>query len=605
MANLTDTLLAQLGLDPAQVRQALTQVEQVVRQSAARIAQAARQVAGSMRDELLRLGRALGAALHQALRFDELREKFGGLLRDMREDMKKLLDLGPVKSMIAGAAGSVFDSLKKALDLGAHLNNFFVMSPEIQKFSESLRMSMESFQAWMGALGTVGVEAGEVGPLLEDVDKKIGKALNDSSDKFGKLLKGFKISLKDAKGAVRPVGDVLLDLAEKFKNMSKFEAQKWGKMLNLDPKLVDLLRKGGEGVAALLRHYAALGGYTAAQAAAAGKARTSLQELEASMRSASAAIGELLAPCLTALAEGFKDVARWARDNPDTVKAVFVALAGAITGLALPAVLTLTGAILANPMAWVFAAVVWVLRDLFTYLRGGESALASLWGRFGKGEEISAQLGRAWEGLKSIFGNLCALFDAQMRYIAALFSLDGAGLLAASKDVCAALVDIIAKILEIFGLKEGVAALGADIRAAFDNAAQAVMEAWEGVRQWFAALVKDIAGLWEEISGLPGKALDAAKGLGSDIADSAGNAWGSFKGVVGGFFGGEATDSLRPSAVLAGGGVVNTDTRISVGEVSVHTQATDAWAISRDMSQALMNALPRQIVDAADSGVAR
>lgn len=605
MADFTDSLLAQLGLDPAQVRQALVQVEQVVQQAAARIAQSARQVAESMRGTLLRLGSALGAALHEALRFDQLREKLNGLLRGLREDMQKLLDLGPIKSMATGIADTLLEPLRKFFDLGAHLKTFLALSPEVRKFSESLRMSMAQFQSWMGALGTVGVKPEQVGKLLEDVDTKIGIALKGGSDKFGKWLKASKIPLKDIKGAVRPVGDVLLDLADKFKGLEKFEAQDLGKKLGLDPRVVELLQEGREGVAALLEEYGKMGGYTAEHAAMAEEAETAMQKLDAALRSGSAVIASLVVPCLTALVNGLTELAKWARDNPATVKAVFVALAGAITGMALPAVRKLGAALLANPIARVFAVVIWVLRDLFAYMQGGESVLGSFWKKFGKGEEISAALKRAWEGLKSIFGSLVDIFDAQMRYAVALFSLDGAGMLAAGKNICAAFVDIFNKILEIFGLKEGFDALVADIGAAFESAAQAVMEIWEEVRQWFESLFKDIAALWEQVSNLPGKALDAAKGLGSEIAGSAGGMWEGTKEFFGEFFGADASESLRPSAVLAGGGIVNTDTRISVGDVSVHTQATDAWGMARDASAALAEMIPRQLVNASDSGVVR
>lgn len=530
-----------------------------------------------------------------------------------------------ISSGVKNIVGNVLAPLAGAFAFGSMVKGYLSAADAVGKLSGSLDLNAEDMQAWGEAAARAGGSTDAFYSSLSSVSDKVTELARFGSGGAGVVLAQLGISARDANGQIKNSIQIMEDLAAASSRFGKTEFSAIAKKLGIDEGTIRLLRQGKDAVGLLVERQKALGVYTKEDAEIAAKANGAISDLIQSFKAISADILRIVVPALTWLSEKVTGLVTFMREHKAFIVSLLGAIAGALTGLLLPAIARVGAAMLANPLTWVFLgiaaavlAVAAVIEDLYVYIKGGQSALEGFWSVFGSGQEIAAALSKAWAAfkdglsyifdmvksgapyllavLKSIFtivGSLAGVLGSIFGYIKSIFSLDGAGMEKALRGMGAAagsLLDgidgLVLSLLDFVGLKEPI------------------LEAWGSVKDFF---VDFLAWLFDKIDGIlnfPGKIKDGIGGFFGGIGE----------GIAGflGFGGGDsaslapvtAAEALSPSVVNGGSSSsIQSESHITVGSVTVQTQATDAKGIAAAIPGAISDSFSQSLVLAANTGV--
>ena len=113
----------------------------------------------------------------------------------------------------------------------------------------------------------------------------------------------------------------------------------------------------------------------------------------------------------------------WVKENEHNIVRFFMVAAGVITAVFIPALVKMGLALLWNPLTGLIIALgvlILVLDDLITYARGGRSAFAEFWAKFGTPEEVKQKLIAFLEKCKKLLADYLPLI---VKIVGALLGL--------------------------------------------------------------------------------------------------------------------------------------------------------------------------------------
>lgn len=281
------------------------------------------QAMDSVRERTERVGQALGR-LGQAGGFGRLSgalSALGGSLRGVaREGQAGLERLGALAgrlSLLFGAAGGgAFALAHEAASAGA----------EASKFSSMVGLSTANWQEYAGAARLAGVEADELASLMLTLQERAVNAANGEEGDI-EMLKLMGISAKNARGELKNADSLLLELADRVKQMR--DAGEMGKAAGImnqlggeeGARLLDLLQNGRSGLLAMRREARELGLVLADDDVQASKDfNFSLARVSATFRGMGLTLGKAFLPALTTLLDKFQ---AWLKVQRDIVGAGF------------------------------------------------------------------------------------------------------------------------------------------------------------------------------------------------------------------------------------------------------------------------------------------
>ena len=226
----------------------------------------------------------------------------------------------------AVAIGGLTTLAKGAIDAADNLNDL----------SQRTGVSVES-------LSRFGAAANDSGSSVDEVAKamgKLSKSIVDPASKANEALKSIGVSATDASGKIRPMDDVMLDIADRFAKMPD-GAQKTALAMELFGKsgmnLIPMLNQGRD---ALSKYNATI---TTEGAQAADKFNDSLNEIARVVAGPFNQAVTALLPLITQIAQGVAGAITAFSQLPQPVQGVilvvgglaaaFIALAPAITAI--------------------------------------------------------------------------------------------------------------------------------------------------------------------------------------------------------------------------------------------------------------------------------
>ena len=247
-------------------------------------------------------------------------------------------------------AGEFYDHLlEKAASFfafiagGVELKEFVkgTMEAEIStgRLTEMLGISIEEVQKWQGAVvladGTVeGFQQSMkgLGGSLVDIEKNLPRA-----ERALKVLQAAGVTGL-AKGKKADILEVLDQLSTKMKDMPLMEANRLGSRIGLDEAFIRVLRMGKAGIEELKDQVAAHGLYTETDAKASEELKKRWNDLGLAGKSvARETIMGLLAPALKVVTGLLEQLAKWAQQHPDGMKAIFLGTAAGLSAAAVAA----------------------------------------------------------------------------------------------------------------------------------------------------------------------------------------------------------------------------------------------------------------------------
>lgn len=184
----------------------------------------------------------------------------------------------------------------------------------------------------------------------------------------------------------------------------------------------------------------------------------------------------------------------WVKENEHNIVRFFMVAAGVITAVFIPALVKMGLALLWNPLTGLIialGALILVLDDLITYARGGRSAFAEFWAKFGTPEEVKQKLIAFLEKCKKLLADYLPLI---VKIVGALLGLSAVRgvfyLVGKALGGVGKALGVVGKALGIFLRHPALLFLIAS--------AYFVYQRWDGMVEGMKALIADLISVWKK-----------------------------------------------------------------------------------------------------------
>lgn len=509
--------------------------------------------------------------------------------------------LAAVAALAAGfiAAGAAGASIAKTAD---ELNT-------IGRTSESLGVAVEDVDAFSRSLVAMGGDAQGARDSLVDMAESIGEAIQDAESGRAKAYASLGVHLKDVNGQAITATEGMLRLSDAVKGMSKQEAIFRIKELGItDNRTVELILKGRKEMERMLAVQKEQSAVTKESVENAAKYKEALGRLNNAQDAISTQIAATVLPALTKVIDVVSRGVEWLRSNSDTVIAFFGAIAAAVTVMYLPAMISAAAATLAATWPIVAAAAVvttlatafaLLYDDVQNFLSGNDSLIGQISEKYpiiGETVKAVAQvIGDAWEGLKAIGLSLWEMIQPMGEAVGGAFSIAG--------DTVMAFFDLFKNVVKAIGNLIGV-----DLNGSFKFAGDFIGGVMKGIMSVVQVAVSFITGAFKIVGtvlsgiGSAVRAVSSMIGAGKEGAAAENSAQAGSRAVSSANSSG--LNNTTSSAISNTNNASRKETNVSVGQVTVQTQATDAKGIAGDVGGALTGQL-KQMDNEFSSGVER
>lgn len=408
------------------------------------------------------------------------------------------------------------------------------------------------------------------------------------------FLKELGIDLDNVAFKGKGAMELLLPIAEAMEGMDKQKSSAIGRKLGLDAATIYTLQSGRKAVEELIAKEKELGVITKQQAEIAGKFNDQIDDTRHAFRSLWLTVGQSVLPVLTWLAEKFQNVAVFMRKHSDFIVGLMIALGAAILYFVIPPLFTMAAAVLVAfapfllagaIVAALAAAFALLYDDVMNFLDGNDSLIGQMLEKWPMlGEAINAII----DIVKGLGSAVAWTFETMISVLQIAWDIWSRGILT---------------VLEFTGHMAALRAIASLIAAAFSGMGSVLGAVWDGLSakvRAFLALVSSAINLVKGVAGAITGALGGAKvalGISTPVAE--------------GLAAGRATlgaAAASPIASQTSNSIANSragdkKTTVTVGQVNVQTQATDAAGISKAIG-GTMETQMRQAANSYDDGVA-
>lgn len=279
------------------------------------------------------------------------------LIKKLKDTDKVAADTGKsFKDMVVGAAKSIAALVAVQATVGGVFSSAENILA-INQTAEALGESIENVDAFGRAAVSMGGDAQGARDSLTDMAEKIGEALSDTESGAAKAFKALKIGLKDSQGNAKTAVAGLLDLAGAVEGLSKSEAVFKIKELGItDNRTVEMVIKGRKALEDMIKRQKEQGVITKENAEQAKQLTFAWGSLTAGFSQTTMGISTALMPALTKVIEWLTTVVDWANDHKDLLVGFFGAVAFAVTAFYLPAMIQ--AAIATTAATWPIIAII-------------------------------------------------------------------------------------------------------------------------------------------------------------------------------------------------------------------------------------------------------
>lgn len=192
--------------------------------------------------------------------------------------------------------------------------------------AEALGISTSALGAWGDAVRHIGGDAEGAISSFKALSGSLAQVDATGHSRVKPFFDELGIQMLDIHGKIKPVNDLLLEMAGKFEHMSKQESFGFGRKMQLDEGMIRLLQRGSSGVQSLIDKMHGLGDITDQDAEAAKKWDESLDTARLTLRHFGLSITSDVLPQLAELVDWFSDNGPVIEDTLGTITAAIVLL---------------------------------------------------------------------------------------------------------------------------------------------------------------------------------------------------------------------------------------------------------------------------------------
>ena len=291
----------------------------------------------------------------------------------------------------------------------------------------------------------LGQSAQSIGVTVETLST-LENAVKSAGNSTEELEKDMKMLAEETGGNAY---GALKDLAELADEMGTAEYTTYAESLGLSRASIDLTKDGTEALKRQIVAAKELGIINRQDAKDAKEFSTAVTNLGMAFRGTMNIVFRMVLPMFKQFTNAMTRVVVFLRKNEQFVKFFFIGLAAVITGVALPAILSLSAAMLASPITWLIAmvaALALALDDMFGWMEGKEAAWGDFWAQIW-GTDDPEEARKKFEELKQAAVDF---FSSMSDYLPTIQDL-WEGL----TTVIQTLIKVLKQIIDVFSLIKG------------------------------------------------------------------------------------------------------------------------------------------------------
>lgn len=448
----------------------------------------------------------------------------------------------------------------------------------VKKFAALRSAALGFFGAALSvgkALHDAVQRAGEIS-ALDALSKNLGIAIDDT-DALSRSIQSLGASsgaaefsldrLAEAFGeSADPMGEILR-LSDEIASVDYHQASRRLRDLGIsDSSTIEFLRKGSDEIQRMTSHQKANGAVTKEAAARAFAFNDALTKLRGGARDASNSLSTAILPVLTKIVTWLERVIKFARENERIVTGALIAISAIVAAVYVPAMASAAVATIAAtwPLILIGAAIA-AAAALFVVLY----------------DDVMAFI----QGNDSLIGSLLETYPAFRKIVEAAIS---------------------AVVIAWEWLQVAIAKVWEWLKIAFKGIGMGVGLLVDGWILQFKALVSGVQWAWDKLKklfGLIGKGVDKIKGAVNWVSSKLGGGQelsanvSSVQEIV-------ATAAASPANDVTSRAIQNvtnssrsSEQNVSIGSVTIETQATDAVGVAGALSGELEDQLERLRAD--------
>jgi hypothetical protein len=290
--------------------------------------------------------------------------------------------IGTFKAVaVAMAAAFTFNRIKDAIfEVGE-------LTDQLGKSAERVGWDIGELDAWGQAVDRAGGSASGFVGTLDYLNKGMADIAVKGTSRLKPFFDELKINVLDAHKKVRPLQDLLGDLADRLSKMSKQESSGFAEKLGIDSGTLLLLASGRVAMDDAIKRQKELGVITQQNAERAEKFNDQWDDTKQIFRNIAAAIGDYIFPAFTKFLQMVERVTNYLSAHKGLIEGFFIGLAGVIGVVFLPSIISATLATLAFLAPWlligaaiaaVIAAFALFYDDVQNFLAGNQSVIGEL-----------------------------------------------------------------------------------------------------------------------------------------------------------------------------------------------------------------------------------
>ena len=353
-----------------------------------------------------------------------------------------------VKTSLASMATGAKEKLvQMAQNISATLANMAERAAKVWAsiFQSFALAASAAFAFFIKDANKLGQSAQSIGVTVETLST-LENAVKSAGNSTEELEKDMKMLAEETGGNAY---GALKELAELADEMGTAEYTTYAESLGLSRASIDLTKDGTESLKRQIVAAKELGIINRQDAKDAKEFSTAVTNLGMAFRGTMNIVFRMVLPMLKQFTNAMTRVVVFLRKNEQFVKFFFIGLAAVITGVALPAILSLSAAMLASPITWLIAmvaALALALDDMFGWMEGKEAAWGDFWAQIW-GTEDPEEAKKKFEELKQ---GAIDFFNSMGDYLPTVQEL-WEGLTGAIK----LLIKVLKQIVEVFSLIKG------------------------------------------------------------------------------------------------------------------------------------------------------
>ena len=237
-------------------------------------------------------------------------------------------------------------------------------SAALDRLSKNLGESAQSLSAWSQASEIAGGTASGLQGTMAMLSRAQTELALTGETSLRPYFNFLRVAMADSAGGARPVSEILLDLAERFSHMDRIRAFNVGQMMGIDPGTMNLLLEGRKSVEAMIGRQKEYSAVTKQQAEESSRTRAKIIEIRQEFEAFGRQLLSDALPALEWLLNKFEAFGKWCHENKDFVEKFLTVLAVGLGAIAIAA-LPLTGTIALITALAAAIALVWQDYDIW------------------------------------------------------------------------------------------------------------------------------------------------------------------------------------------------------------------------------------------------